>query len=75
MIWDKYNDFTLGDKFYHRILKSSFFNFKVSSFNIVNYEITLMINIIININTKFVFIYKVWFSTVTAFLKNSKALF
>ncbi len=26
-----------------------------------------MINIIININTKFVFIYKVWFSTVTAF--------
>ncbi len=34
MIWDKYNDFTLGDKFYHRILKSSFLNFKVSSFNI-----------------------------------------
>ncbi len=27
---------------------------------------------IININTKFVFIYKVWFSTVTAFLKIAK---
>ncbi len=34
-----------------------------------------MINIIININTKFVFIYKVWFSTVTAFLKIAKLHF
>ncbi len=34
-----------------------------------------MINIIININTKFVFIYKVWFSTVTAFLKIAKLYF
>ncbi len=34
-----------------------------------------MINIVININTKFLFIYKVWFSTVTVFLKNIKALF
>ncbi len=75
MIWDKYNDFTLGNKFYHRILKSSFLNWKVSSFNISKLWITLMINIIININTKFVFIYKVWFSTVTAFLKIAKLYF
>ncbi len=34
-----------------------------------------MINIIININTKFVLIYKVWFSTVTAFLKIAKLYF
>ncbi len=39
----------------------------------VNYEITLTINLVININSKFVFIYKVWFSTVTAFFLNSKA--
>ncbi len=75
MIWDKYNDFTLGNKFYHRILKSSFLNLKFLLLTLVNYEITLMINIIININTKFVFIYKVWFSTVTAFLKIAKLYF
>ncbi len=34
-----------------------------------------MINIIININTKFVFIYKLWFSTVAAFFKIAKLYF
>ncbi len=52
--------FTLTNRLHFYILKFLLLT-------LVNYEITSMINIIININTTFLFIYKVWFSTVTAF--------
>ncbi len=74
MIWDKYNDFTLGDKFYHRILKSSFLNLKFLLLTLVNYEITLMINIIININTK-LYSFTKYGSLLLLLFLNSKLLF
>ncbi len=61
--------------FQHSLLATRlhFLILKFLLLTLANYEITLMINIINNINI-FLFIYKVWFSTVTAFFLNSKAL-